>query len=156
LIGPAAPALLEAREMIDRQVAHMARLIDDLLDVSRIGRGKVLLRKERCDLAALARAAAEDYRSVLESAGLELVLDLPAGPLWVEGAPTRLAQALGNLLHNAQKFTDRGGRVTVRLAKAGESAALAVCDSGAGIAPDLLPRLFEPFTQADRGRGGPD
>src|SRR5262249_40085751 len=91
---PVEPTLARASEMIERQVVHMARLIDDLLDVSRISRGKVLLRKECCDLARVARETAGDYRPNLAQAGLRLVADVPAGPVWVEGDPTRLAQVL--------------------------------------------------------------
>jgi two-component system CheB/CheR fusion protein len=156
--GPPTPVMRHARETIDRQVAHMARLIDDLLDVARIAQGKVLLRQERCDLARLVGTAAGDYRGVLESAGLELTLDLPAEPLWVEGDPTRLAQVVGNLLHNAHKFTGAGGRVSVRLTAEPGTAVLTVADTGIGLDPALLPRLFAAFTQGEpgltRGRGG--
>ena len=118
LRGPADPVLQQSRDMIDRQATHMARLIDDLLDVSRIAHGKVLLRKEVLDLVKVVRATAEDYRSGLEAAGLTLELQLPDQPLWVRGDPTRLAQIVGNLLHNASKFTDPGGCVTVRVTRA--------------------------------------
>jgi PAS domain S-box-containing protein len=156
--GPPTPVMRQARETIDRQVAHMSRLIDDLLDVARIAQGKVLLRQERCDLVSLVRTAAEDYRGVLESSGLELVLALLAEPLWVQGDPTRLAQVVGNLLHNAHKFTDLGGRVTVRLEAERGTAVLAIADTGIGLDAALLPRLFAAFTQAEQGiarsRGG--
>ncbi len=158
LAGPGHPVVRKAGEVMDRQVGQMARLIDDLLDVTRIAQGKILLRRERCDLVALVRAAAEDYRGVLESAGLDLIVELPPAPLWVQGDPTRLAQVLGNLLHNAHKFTDPGGRVRVRLAAEAGAAVIAVDDTGIGIEPALLPHVFEPFVQADspaaRGRGG--
>ncbi len=155
------PATREwARQMMDRQVTHMTRLVDDLLDVSRITRGKVLLRQERADLVPLVRAAVEDHRAALESAGLKVEYASPPEPVWVTGDPTRLAQVVDNLLTNAAKFTDGGGRVGVRLtadAKAGR-ATVAVRDTGIGIEPDLLPHLFETFMQADRSldrsRGG--
>ncbi len=162
-------ALLEmARGMIDRQVSHLARLVDDLLDVSRISRGKVLLRKERLDLAELVRDTVEDHRRGLEAGGLTVELTLSGGPLWVEGDGTRLAQVLGNLLNNAGKFTDPGGRVTVELSggtQAGTSplgmagmAEITVEDTGIGMDPEMLERLFETFSQADRtldrSRGG--
>jgi PAS domain S-box-containing protein len=159
-VGPAAPAAGQAREMIERQVGHMARLIDDLLDVSRISRGKVLLREEPLDLARLVRAAVEDHRPLLKTAGLELTVEFPEGPLPLSGDPTRLAQVVGNLLHNAAKFTDAGGRVQVRLAAEtdGRTATLSVRDSGIGMAAEILAQLFEPFSQADRSldrsRGG--
>jgi PAS domain S-box-containing protein len=160
LIGPAEPILTQARDMIQRQVAHMARLVDDLLDVSRISRGKILLRRERFDLAPLVRSAVEDHRPMLEGTGLTLSAELANGPLWVEGDPTRLSQVIGNLLHNANKFTDAGGNVHVRLdadAPCSE-AVIQVRDTGIGMEPDILRRLFEPFSQAesslDRTRGG--
>ena len=94
----------------------------------------------------------------MESAGLTLTLDLPAGAVWASGDPVRLSQVVGNLLHNATKFTDAGGRVTVRLSAEGGEAVLTVEDTGVGIAADALPRLFEAFSQADaasgRGQGG--
>jgi PAS domain S-box-containing protein len=148
----------QARGLIERQVTHLARLVDDLLDVSRIARGKVLLRPRRLDLAALARAAVEDHRPLLEAAGLSLATELPAGPVWAEGDPTRLTQMVGNLLHNAVKFTDAGGRVSVRLEAVDGQAVLSVRDTGVGMDEDILRRLFEPFSQADRSiarsRGG--
>jgi PAS domain S-box-containing protein len=159
-IGPAEPRLLQVREMIERQVAHMAHLIDDLLDVSRISRGKILLRGERIDLTAVVRAAVEDHRNILEGNGLRLEMELPDGPLWLSGDPIRLSQIVGNLLQNSEKFTNSGGWVRVHLASdpaAGE-AVLTVEDSGIGMEPDILARLFEPFSQADgsldRSRGG--
>ena len=150
--------LEKARGMIDRQVAHMGRLVDDLLDVSRISQGRILLRREPLDLAALVRATAEDHRELIEEAGLSLFLELPAEPVRLEGDPTRLAQALGNLLQNAVKFTNPGGRVTVRLADRGGEAEVAVQDTGIGMGPEMLARLFQPFSQGDqtldRSRGG--
>src|SRR5262249_7296925 len=112
-----------ARDMIDRQVTHMARLIDDLLDVSRLSRGKILLRKEPLDLVGLVRAVAQDYRERLRSAGLRFEVRLPDNPLYAEGDPTRLAQAVGNVLHNASKFTDPGGEVLLEMAEGPPGAA---------------------------------
>jgi signal transduction histidine kinase/DNA-binding response OmpR family regulator len=158
-VGLADPVVVQTRDMIDRQVTHMARLVDDLLDVSRLSRGKILLRKEVLDLRELVGAAAEDYRSTLEAGCLTLDVRLPAGPLAVIGDPTRLAQALGNVLHNASKFTNAGGRVTVELAAApGEGAAIRVRDTGIGMEPEMLARIFDAFSQAqntlDRSQGG--
>ncbi|WP_238602396.1 response regulator [Fimbriiglobus ruber] len=150
----------KAREIIARQVAHMARLVDDLLDVARIARGKVELRTERCDLTTVVRQTAEDYRPILTEAGVSLVVDVPAHPLSLTGDATRLAQVVGNLLHNAGKFTPRGGTVTVRAAAdpANETAVVSVRDTGVGIDAAVLSRLFEPFSQAqqnlDRSKGG--
>jgi signal transduction histidine kinase/DNA-binding response OmpR family regulator len=160
LTGLHEPLLVQAREMIDRQVTHMTRLIDDLLDMSRLSRGKILLRKERLDLVPLVRATVGDYRSVLEATGLGLEEHLPEGPLWTYGDPTRLAQVVGNALHNANKFTDAGGKVTVELAgePGGRDALIRIRDTGVGMEPEVLARVFEAFSQADRSldrsRGG--
>jgi CheY-like chemotaxis protein/two-component sensor histidine kinase len=146
--------------MLERQVRHLARLVDDLLDVSRISRGKVQLRTERLDLARHARTAAEDRRPVLERAGLVLAVETPETPVWVSGDPTRLAQIVNNLLDNSAKFSDGGGNVTVRVAADPDQrrAILSVRDEGVGIEPQMLPRLFDVFAQADRSldrsRGG--
>ena len=154
------PVLERARNMIDRQVSHMTRLVDDLLDVSRISRGKILLRKERLDLVSLVRETVEDHRGSLEATGLTVELAFSPGPLWIEGDATRLSQALGNLLHNAGKFSDPAGRVTVTVAApaGGSIAEIAVQDTGIGIEPEMMERLFETFSQADssldRSRGG--
>jgi signal transduction histidine kinase/DNA-binding response OmpR family regulator len=150
----------QAREMIERQVAHMTRLIDDLLDVSRIANGKIRLRKERCDLTAIVAATIDDYRSVIEQSGLELIVDIPAHPLWTQGDPTRLSQILGNLIHNAHKFTDESGHVIVslRAERDGRTALLTVRDSGIGMDRETLRSVFDAFSQADRSldrsRGG--
>jgi signal transduction histidine kinase len=194
-LGPVEPRIQRVREIIDRQVGHMAHLLDDLLDVSRITSSKIDLRPERLDLGALLAHAAEDFREELGQAGLALVLELPDAPLWTEGDPTRLAQVVGNLLSNAAKFTPAGGQVGVRLAaeppsgacrvpsaecRAGErpdglphpgaahgtrhsarersEAVITIWDTGMGIEPEMLPRVFDTFTQADRSldrsRGG--
>ena len=158
-LGPTDARLVDARDMIDRQVGHMARLVDDLLDATRIAQGKILIRPERCDLAAVARQTAEDFRSVLEGSGVRLTVEVPPAPVWVDGDCTRLAQIVGNLLHNAHKFTNPGGTVTVRLAEDPERhAMLSVRDTGIGIDPMVLPHVFEVFSQADesldRERGG--
>ncbi|MCU0625128.1 MAG: ATP-binding protein [Gemmatimonadaceae bacterium] len=161
-VEPGAALALRAREIIERQVSHMSRLIDDLLDVSRIARGQVTLRRLRCDLADIVRATAESYRPTLQAAGLVLQLELPVTPTWIDGDQTRLSQVVANLLHNAGKFTPRGGLVTVALTSGGDPqapiATLTVCDTGIGLAPELRARLFEPFAQGeqalDREQGG--
>jgi signal transduction histidine kinase/DNA-binding response OmpR family regulator len=160
LLGLKEPTLVQSRDMIDRQVTHMARLIDDLLDMSRLSRGKILLRKERLDLTALVQNTAEDYRGSLETAGLKLEVRLPGMPVVVVGDPTRLAQVVGNVLHNAHKFTDPGGLVTVDLTceREGRTAVIRLRDTGIGMEPEMLGRVFETFSQADssldRSRGG--
>jgi PAS domain S-box-containing protein len=138
------------REMMDRQVTHLGRLIDDLLDVSRIATGKVQLRRERLDLGVVARQAAADHRSAFDAKRVSLGLSA-AGPAWVSGDPTRLAQVLDNLLVNALKFTPHDGQVSLSVGTGSVGqVALVVRDTGVGIDPEMLPRLFEPLSQADR------
>jgi signal transduction histidine kinase len=216
--SPGDPVLTRRWELMQRQVRQLTRLSEDLLDVTRISQGRVLLCAERLDLGQLLRESIEDCRGLCEEAGLTLALELPEEAVWVEGDPARLAQVIGNLLRNAAKFTDRGGRVTVALSaesselfntntprrapgrheeehtkgdalgKAGElpeppsaavslqspfvssgcppgrirvnsgRAVIRVRDTGIGIAPELLPHVFDPFAQGeqsrDRSRGG--
>jgi signal transduction histidine kinase len=148
------------RDMLERQVKHLGRIVDDLLDVTRITRGKIELRRERVDLAQMVRESVEDHRRLLEAGRLEITANVPGEPVWVRADRTRLAQVIGNLLQNTAKFSDPGGRVTVRLAvdRTSQQAALTVEDTGIGIDAELLPRVFEMFTQADRtldrSRGG--
>lgn len=147
-----------ARTVIGRQVEHLTRLVDDLLDVTRISRGKVRLRRARVDVAATVRATVEDLRPLFVNRGVALELSAPASPLWVDGDATRLSQVVGNLLANAAKFTDAGGHVSVFVERAGGAVEIRVRDDGVGIAPAILGELFQPFTQADRtlhrARGG--
>jgi PAS domain S-box-containing protein len=148
-----------AQDLINRQVAHLTRLVDDLLDSSRIGRGKVLLKRQRLDLVQVVHAVVDDQRSLLEGNGLKVEFVRPPEAVWVGGDPTRLAQVVGNLLLNAGKFTDLGGRVTVSVGHDSQGQpAVTVRDTGIGMEPDLLPHVFETFTQADRSisrsRGG--
>ena len=150
----------QARDMIERQVTHMTRLVDDLLDVSRIANGKIRLRQERCDLTSIVLATVEDYRSVIEQSGLELIVEVPAQSLWTSGDPTRLSQILGNLIHNAHKFTDESGHILVslRAERDNRSAILTIRDSGIGMDRETLRSIFDAFSQADRSldrsRGG--
>ncbi len=147
-----------AKDVASRQVSHLTRLVDDLLDVTRIARGKAELRRADVDLAALASRTAEDYRALMLDRSLELTVDVPRTPVIVNGDETRLAQILGNLLNNAAKFTPGGGRVTLRLCQEGGSAVIRVRDTGAGVEPGLLETMFEPFTQGTqtlaRSEGG--
>ncbi len=142
--------------MIERQVKHMARLIDDLLEVTRFTRGKVHLRRERVDLGVIAGSAADALRPRMRDRGLQFVVTVE--PAWVEADPARLDQVISNLLDNAAKYTDPGGRVELSAARDGNWAVLRVCDTGMGIAPEVLPRVFDLFAQADksldRERGG--
>jgi PAS domain S-box-containing protein len=139
-----------ALEVIERQVDHLTRLVDDLLDVTRIARGKIQLRRGRLDLRDVASRAAQDFRGALEGRGVVFRVTLPEAPVWVHADATRIAQVLGNLLHNASKFTRRSDEVRLELEAAGDTARLRVADTGAGIDPALLPTIFEPFVQADR------
>ncbi len=158
LVGPADERVVQARDMIDRQVTHIARLVDDLLDATRIASGKILLRKECCDLVRIVRQTAADYGSIFEASGLHLEVRAPHEPTWVEGDATRLAQSIGNLLHNAHKYSNPGGQITVDLARDSDGALITVRDSGVGIGPELLGHIFDVFRQGEQGldrtRGG--
>ncbi len=147
---PAGERARHAREVVTRQVGHMTRLVDDLLDITRIARGKVELQRRELDLAQLAERACNDYRALMEQRGITLGCP-EGGPLYVHGDETRLGQVVGNLLHNAAKFTPAGGRVAIEIAADDGTAVLRVHDTGGGIRPELLPLLFEPFTQAHQG-----
>jgi signal transduction histidine kinase/ActR/RegA family two-component response regulator len=151
LRGGVSQTVEQVGELMERQVEHLARIVDDLLDVARFTSGKIALQRERLDLARVVRHAVEDRRSVLEAASLSLLLELPETPVWITGDPTRLVQALGNVLDNAGKFTPAGGGVTVQLAveEQGRQVAVAVRDTGIGIDAKLLPEIFEVFAQAD-------
>jgi PAS domain S-box-containing protein len=148
--SPGGVQAVRAKGVIRRQVDHMARLVGDLLDVARIARGKIALQSAQVDLAALAGRAADDHRPLMYDREVSLAVEVPPGPTWVHGDATRLTQVVGNLLQNAAKFTERGGRVTVSVAEQGGFAELRVRDTGVGMAPELLARIFEPFVQADR------
>jgi PAS domain S-box-containing protein len=154
------PTVARIRPMLERQVAHMVRLIDDLLDVSRITSGKIHLQRQPTALADLVHAAVEANRAAIDGAGLTLAVRLPEAPCTLDVDPTRFVQVLSNLLHNATKFTDRGGRIEVEArfeARLGECDArpwlmLAVRDTGIGLDPATLPRVFEFFVQGDSRR----
>lgn len=138
-------------EMMERQVNHMVRLVDDLMEVSRITRGKIRLRKERVDIAEVLHSAVETSRPAIDAGGHQLMLELTAEPLMVEGDPIRLAQVFANLLNNAAKYTDRGGRIRLGARLEGERVAISVRDDGMGISAAMLPRVFDLFTQVERG-----
>jgi two-component system CheB/CheR fusion protein len=149
-----------ARAIIGRQVDHLTHLINDLLDVTRITRGKVRLQRERLDLNEIVRRVVEDHQGEFVEGGIELQVATTPDQVWVNGDRIRLAQVIGNLLQNAAKFTPRGGRtaVSVGVDAARVAAIVRVQDTGCGISPEMLPRLFEPFSQADgtldRSKGG--
>jgi CheY-like chemotaxis protein len=139
-----------ARGMIRRQVEHLSRLVDDLLDLTRISRGKVVLQRKRFDLRDLVTRTTDDLRSLLGDSGLSLHVFLEGGSSCIDGDATRIAQVLGNLLFNASKFTPRGGTVTVRLSSHDGRAELTVRDTGVGMEPGTINSMFEPFVQAER------
>jgi signal transduction histidine kinase len=152
------PRIKEASEVIGRQVRHMTHLVDDLLDVSRVTRGLVTIEKSNVELGAVLREAVEQIVPVIKARHHTLTLDLAPEPLLVSGGRTRLIQVAANLLNNAAKYTPEGGALHVSLQRQGESVVLQVRDNGIGIAPDLLPVVFDLFTQGertpDRAQGG--
>ncbi len=150
LVGPADPDLERSRDMIDRQVEHMTRLVDDLLEVSRITGGKIKLQKETVDLVAVVARAVETSRPLIDARQHELTVAFPPEPIVLEADPTRLAQVISNLLNNAAKYTENGGHIWLTINREGGEVVVQVRDNGIGMPVDLLPRVFELFTQADR------
>jgi PAS domain S-box-containing protein len=148
----------ESRHLMERQLHQMVRLIDDLMDVSRITRGKLDLRKEPITLAAAIESALEASRPLIDACGHELSVELPREPLRLEGDLTRLAQVFANLLNNAAKYTEPRGRIWLTAEQHGNVAVVRVRDNGSGIAGEMIPKVFEMFTQVDtsqsRSRGG--
>jgi CheY-like chemotaxis protein len=136
--------------MMERQLRQMVHLVDDLLDLSRISRGKITLRKERVELAKVVQQAVETSRPVVEQAGHELTVSMPPAPLFVDADTTRLAQVFANLLNNAAKYTEPGGHISLAVQWHGGEAVVAVRDTGIGIPAAMLPRVFDMFTQVDR------
>jgi CheY-like chemotaxis protein len=139
-----------AREVIDRNVSQMVRLVDDLLDVSRITRGKIRLQREPLNLAEVINQAAEISRPLIDSRRHELHIATPSAPVRIHGDATRLAQVVANLLNNAAKYTDEGGRIDVVVERSGQEIALRVRDTGIGLPPEMAEQVFEPFTQVER------
>jgi signal transduction histidine kinase len=152
------PRIKQAAEVIARQVSHMTHLVDDLLDVSRVTRGLVTINKTEVELGAVLREAVEQVVPVIEARKHRLTLDTASHPLLVNGDRTRLIQVAANLLNNAAKYTPDGGALRVSLQQEGAGAVLRVQDNGIGIGPDLLPEVFDLFTQGqrtpDRAQGG--
>lgn len=142
-------AIRSASATMERQVAQMVRLVDDLLDVSRISRGKIDLRRGRIELASVVHHAAEASRPAMTAAEQDLTISLPPEPVYLMADPIRLAQVVGNLLNNACKFTDKGGRISLAAALEGGEAVIRVKDNGIGIAADQLHRIFDMFMQVD-------
>jgi PAS domain S-box-containing protein len=158
-VAPGGEQASGALAIIHRQVEHLTRLVDDLLDVTRITRGKIQLHRRVVDLAETVRRTVEDHRALFMRRDVALELDLCRDPLTADADPTRVAQIIGNLLQNAAKFTNAGGKVQVTLAAGdADTAAIRIRDTGVGMTREMLGRLFEPFSQADdslhRGSGG--
>jgi PAS domain S-box-containing protein len=152
------PVQQQATMMIERQVGHLTRLVDELLEVSRITTGTMRLQQEAIDLRGVVDRALEAVRPATSQRQLDISVELPSEPVWVHADPTRMEQVAVNLLTNAGKYSSERGRIWVSLKQAGDQAFLRVRDAGIGIAPELLPRVFELFTQAekslDRSEGG--
>ncbi len=151
-MGPSDPVLARCRDVIDRQAAHMARLVDDLLDVSRLSRGQLRLQRAPADLRAIVEAAVELTQPLFEAEHQRLVVEGCDQPIVLEADAARLTQVLGNLLNNASKYSARGGEVTLAVAREADGVVLRVTDHGVGIAPGQLDTVFDLFAQADAGR----
>jgi signal transduction histidine kinase len=155
-IASGQPQMLEkTRLMMERQVQHMVHLVDDLLDVARISTGKVDLRRRSMDLREVVATAVETSAALIEKAGHKLMVDLPDEPLHLDADPTRIAQIVSNLLNNAAKYTPDGGRIALKAVRDGDEAVLTVADSGIGIDPPAIPKVFEMFAQVPGATGRP-
>ncbi len=156
--NPSAPPPPRTLAMMERQVGHMVRLIDDLLDLSRVGSGKVTLRRGRVELRTAVEHAVETSRPAVEAGGHALSVSLPDAPIWLDADLTRLAQVVGNLLTNSAKYTPEGGTIALAAWRDGAEAVVTVADSGVGIPAEMLGRVFEMFAQVgaslDRSQGG--
>jgi signal transduction histidine kinase/ActR/RegA family two-component response regulator len=150
LRGPREPEQQSIQDMIDRQVQQLVRLVDDLLDISRITRGKIRLQTEPTELTAVVQRAVETSRPLIDARRHDLTVSLPDQPVRVQGDPVRLAQVLGNLLNNAAKYTEDGGKIWLTVERANGEAVCRVRDTGLGIPSDMLASVFDPFTQVDR------
>ena len=150
MAGLTQPDLESARDVISRQVSQMVRLIDDLLDVSRINRNQLELRKECVELAVVVQIALESSRSLIQQCGHELTVSLPTLPVYLNADLTRMGQVILNLLNNAAKYTERGGHIRLTAERQGSDVVVSVRDDGIGISPEMLPHVFDLFTQVDR------
>jgi len=150
LAGNNGPTVEQARLMMERQIGQMVRLIDDLLDVSRISRGKLELRRERVELASVIKSAMDTAQPLISAAGHELTLSMTAQPIHVDADPVRLAQVFSNLLNNAAKYMERGGHIWLTVIRGEREVTVTVRDAGIGIPADALPTIFDMFTQVDR------
>ncbi len=144
------PIIEQAGNIINRQVVQMVRLVDDLLDISRMTKGKLRLTKEKVELRVVANRAAESARPLMDARKHDFSVSLPTGPVWVEADPARLEQIVVNLLNNAAKYTDAGGLIRMSVQQEGSEAVIRVRDNGVGIAPEMLPRDFRPVHPGGR------
>jgi signal transduction histidine kinase len=145
----ASPATVKARALIERQVGQMARLVEDLLDVSRARSGHLRLQSERIDLCAVAAQAARTVEFTMQQRNHRMTTAFPDSPVWLKADPIRLEQVFVNLLLNAAKYTEAGGNVWISVERERDEAAVRIRDTGIGIAPDVLPHVFDLFVQAD-------
>jgi signal transduction histidine kinase len=157
-LAPPDPKLTMARDVVDRQVSLLARLVEELLDVSRISQGKIALKKEAVDLARIIAHSVETARPLIDARGQTLAVSGPAAPVWLSADFARISQVVANLLNNASKYTGEGGRIELAASADEGEATIVVRDNGAGIEPQLLPKVFDLFVQGeralDRGQGG--
>ncbi|HSD72166.1 MAG TPA: ATP-binding protein, partial [Thermoanaerobaculia bacterium] len=151
-LGPSTTELQRARDIIGRQVHHLARMVDDLLDVSRIVTGKIELAREVFDLRVIVNEILDYHRPLCEEEGRRLVVSLPEAAVPIDADPARIAQVIANLLQNSFKFTHEGGTISLSLAAHDQEAVLEVADDGVGISPEMLERVFDLFAQADGER----
>src|SRR3954467_1512654 len=150
-VGSTEQRLVMARDVIDRQATQLTRLVDELLDVSRISQGKIVLKKEPLELAKVIAHSVETARPMMEQRDQRLSVEVSARPVWLQGDFARLSQAVANLLNNASKYTPEGGRIRLTAGASEGIATITVEDNGTGIDAELLPRIFELFVQGDRG-----
>jgi len=151
--GVAGPQYAWARDVIERQTKHLTRLVDDLLDLSRIGRGKITLNKQPLELATIINHAMETSRPLIQAHGHGFSLSLPSEPVWIEGDLIRIAQVVSNLLNNAAKYSEPNRQIWLTATTEKGQAVIRVRDAGLGIGPEVLPRIFDLFAQADRSLG---
>lgn len=146
------PPMVDIREKMERQLFHLSRLVEDLLDISRISEGKISMQKERIALSTILQSAIEASETNLEAGGHRFVIDEPAEPIWLEADHTRMAQVVANLLNNAAKYTPDGGTITLSAAREGGQVAIRVRDNGVGIPLEMQSRIFQIFAQIEDHR----
>ncbi|HEX2227025.1 MAG TPA: ATP-binding protein, partial [Candidatus Binatia bacterium] len=150
ILGASNPDMEQTYEVMERQVNHLVRLVDDLLEISRITRGQIELRKEQVDLAAVVRSAVEISKPLIADFDHHLTISLPSEPLTLDADPVRLEQIISNLLNNAAKYTDPGGQISLTAQRENDHVTVSVRDSGIGISPEMMSRIFEMFAQVEQ------